>query len=65
MKVKDVVKAYEYYKPDMIGLSALMTTTVVYMEKTIKALHDANCHCPIMVGGAVVNKEIAKSIGAT
>lgn len=65
VKVKDVVKAYEYYKPDMIGLSALMTTTVVYMEKTIKALHDANCHCPIMVGGAVVNKEIAKSIGAT
>lgn len=64
VKVKDVVKAYNEYKPDIIGLSALMTSTVVYMEKTIKALHDADCHCPIMVGGAVLSEDIAKTIEA-
>ncbi|MDR3242776.1 MAG: homocysteine S-methyltransferase family protein [Clostridiales Family XIII bacterium] len=48
----------------MVGLSALMTTTVVSMEKTIKALRDAGLTCKIVVGGAVLNPAYAKKIGA-
>lgn len=64
IKVEDVVKAYKTYNPKVVGLSALMTTTVVNMEKTITALKEANCTCPIMVGGAVLTNDIAKEIGA-
>lgn len=64
VKVKDVVEGYIKYKPDIIGLSALMTTTVEYMEKTIQALHIHGCDIPIMVGGAVVSEDIAISIKA-
>lgn len=48
----------------LIGLSALMTTTLVSMEKTIKLLHENNVDCKIMVGGAVLTPEYAKQIGA-
>ena len=48
----------------LVGLSALMTTTVVYMEETIKLLHDNHCDCKIMVGGAVLTQEYADMIGA-
>lgn len=48
----------------LIGLSALMTTTLVSMEKTIKLLHDNNVDCKIMVGGAVLTPEYAEQIGA-
>lgn len=64
VKVEEVVKAYQKHKPLMIGLSALMTTTVVNMKRTIEALHQANCECPIWVGGAVLTQEIADEIGA-
>ena len=47
-----------------IGLSALMTTTVASMERTIQALHEAGCSEPIWVGGAVVTEDIAQNIGA-
>lgn len=64
VKVEKVVEAYHKYQPKMIGLSALMTTTVVNMKKTIEALHMVNCQCPIWVGGAVLTQEIADEIGA-
>lgn len=48
----------------LIGLSALMTTTLVSMEKTIQLLHENNVDCKIMVGGAVLTPEYAKQIGA-
>lgn len=64
VSVSDVVKAYQKYHPDIIGLSALMTTTVVNMEKTIAALKQIPVSCPIWVGGAVLSKEIAADIGA-
>ena len=59
-----VVEAYLKNKPFAIGLSALMTTTVKSMEETIKALRAAGCSADIFVGGAVLNGEIAKEIGA-
>ena len=48
----------------MVGLSALMTTTLVSMEETIKLLHEKNVDCKIMVGGAVLTAEYAEKIGA-
>lgn len=48
----------------LIGLSALMTTTLPAMEATIKALHASQHPCKIMVGGAVVSAEYALQIGA-
>lgn len=48
----------------LIGLSALMTTTLSSMEKTIKLLRENNVDCKIMVGGAVLTPEYAAQIGA-
>lgn len=51
-------------KPGIVGLSALMTTTVANMEKTIIALKEAGVSAEIIVGGAVLSPEYAKRIGA-
>lgn len=48
----------------LVGLSALMTTTVVSMEQTIRLLHDKAPEAKIVVGGAVLTQEYADSIGA-
>ena len=48
----------------LVGLSALMTTTVGSMEETIKQLRKAKPDCKVMVGGAVLNQEYADMIGA-
>lgn len=48
----------------LVGLSALMTTTVVNMEETIKQLRAANPDCKVVVGGAVLTQEYADEIGA-
>lgn len=49
---------------NLIGLSALMTTTVESMKKTIDALHQSGHPCKIMVGGAVLTKDYALEMGA-
>jgi 5-methyltetrahydrofolate--homocysteine methyltransferase len=48
----------------LVGLSALMTTTVVHMEETIALLRQKAPHCRVMVGGAVLTEAYAKQIGA-
>ena len=48
----------------LVGLSALMTTTVVSMEETIRQLREKAPDCLVMVGGAVLNQEYADMIGA-
>ena len=48
----------------LAGLSALMTTTVIYMEETIHLLKEKAPDCRVMVGGAVLNQEYAEKIGA-
>ena len=48
----------------LVGLSALMTTTVVSMEETIRLLRERKPDCKVMVGGAVLNQEYADMIGA-
>ena len=62
--VEKVVEETKRTGAKLVGLSALMTTTVVHMEETIQALRDAGCDCKIMVGGAVLTEEYAKQIGA-
>ena len=58
-----VSKTVELHAP-LVGLSALMTTTVPAMEETIRQLRTAAPWCKIVVGGAVLTKEYADRIGA-
>jgi len=58
-----VEKAKEH-KPDVIGLSALLTTTMINMGATIKVLRDQDISVPVIVGGAPLTQEFADSIGA-
>lgn len=51
-------------KARLVGLSALMTTTVPFMEQAIKLLHEKAPWCKIVVGGAVLTKEYADMLGA-
>lgn len=62
--IEKVVAAVREYKPSAVGLSALMTTTVKSMEETIAALRADGCTAKIFVGGAVLNADVAKEIGA-
>ena len=59
-----VVEAVKEHNAPLCGLSALMTTTVPAMEKTIKLLRESAPWCKICVGGAVMTKEYALKIGA-
>lgn len=59
-----VLEAVWKYNPDIVGLSALMTTTVLSMEETIHYLKDNNVKTPIFVGGAVLNQNLADEIKA-
>lgn len=59
-----ILEAYDKYQPKAIGLSALMTTTVVSMKETIALLKQVNGMCPIFVGGAVLSQDIADDIKA-
>lgn len=62
--VETVVEAAKKTGAPLVGLSALMTTTVVNMEATIQAIREAGLECKIMVGGAVLTPEYAEKIGA-
>ena len=59
-----VLEAVKKHQPIAVGLSALMTTTVISMEETVKLLKASGCQTKIFVGGAVLTEEIAKEIGA-
>ncbi len=59
-----IVKAVKESGAPLLGLSALMTTTVPAMEETVKLIKAENIPCKIMVGGAVMTEEYAKMINA-
>lgn len=59
-----VLEAVKEYDVKLVGLSALMTTTVVSMEETIRLLRKEAPGCKVMVGGAVLNQDYADMIGA-
>ncbi len=60
------VEAVKEHNPDIVGMSALLTTTMRTMESTIKAIEEAGLRdkVKIMVGGAPVTKDFAEQIGA-
>ena len=62
--VETVVETVREKGVHLVGLSALMTTTLKSMEETIAALHAAKLDCKVMVGGAVLTPEYAEKIGA-
>ena len=59
-----VLEAVKKHQAPLVGLSALMTTTVPSMEQTIALLHSEAPFCKVMVGGAVLTQEYADRIGA-
>jgi 5-methyltetrahydrofolate--homocysteine methyltransferase len=59
-----IIKAMKKHKPQAVGLSALMTTTMVNMKETIDLAAREGLDCPFLVGGAVVTRSYASSIGA-
>ncbi len=62
----DFIAAIKEYQPDVVGMSAMLTTTMRAMGHTIKAIEEAGLRdqIKIMVGGAPVDAEFAKRIGA-
>ena len=61
---EDIVDAVLTLRAPLVGLSALMTTTVPAMEQTIALLRERAPECCVMVGGAVLTAEYAERIGA-
>ncbi|MBQ8398245.1 MAG: homocysteine S-methyltransferase family protein [Clostridia bacterium] len=59
-----IVEATLKHNIKLVGLSALMTTTVKAMQETITALRAAGADCKVMVGGAVLTPEYAEMVGA-
>lgn len=59
-----VVETVRKHNAKLVGLSALMTTTVPAMEDTVRLLHEKVPTCKVMVGGAVLTQEYADRIGA-
>ena len=60
------VNAVKEHKPNLLGMSALLTTTMRSMERTIKALEEAGVRdtVKIMIGGAPVTQDFSNQIGA-
>lgn len=64
VEVERIVEEVKKNNIKLVGLSALMTTTVNSMKDTIKALKDSGIDCKTFVGGAVLNEEYAEMINA-
>ena len=66
IKAQTFVKAVEEHKPDILGLSALLTTTMPKMKETIDALKSAGLReqVKVMLGGAPVTQGFVNQIGA-
>ncbi|HUE47437.1 MAG TPA: B12-binding domain-containing protein [Aestuariivirgaceae bacterium] len=64
--VENYLKALEEHEPDILGMSALLTTTMPYMKVVIDTLKEKGMRDDyiVMVGGAPLNEEFAKAIGA-
>lgn len=58
------LQAVEEHKPNIVGLSALLTTTMGTMRETVKAIHEQYKGVKTVVGGAPISQEYASEIGA-
>jgi 5-methyltetrahydrofolate--homocysteine methyltransferase len=64
VSAETIVESIKRSNPDVTGLSALMTTTMVNMKDVIEVAGKEGLACPFIVGGAVVTESYASSIGA-
>ena len=64
LPLEKVMKSYEIEKPDLIGLSALLTTTMGAMEQIVRGVKTKHPEAVILVGGAPITAEFANRIGA-
>ncbi|MGL5314263.1 MAG: cobalamin-dependent protein, partial [Peptostreptococcaceae bacterium] len=62
--IEEVVHQAKQREIKLIGLSALMTTTVASMKETIEAIRNEGIDAKVLVGGAVLTEEYAQNIGA-
>jgi len=64
--VENYLKAIEEHKPDILGMSALLTTTMPYMKVVVDALIEKGIRNDyvVLVGGAPLNEAFANSVGA-
>src|SRR5574344_2721941 len=60
----DIVKSAIGNNADIVGLCALMTTTMVQIDKVVAQLKEAGCPAKVMVGGAAVTQDYADAAGA-
>jgi len=64
-KAEVIIETAKEVNADVIGLSALLTTTMPFMKLTIEAIAEAGLDIPVIVGGAPVSQDFADSVGAT
>ncbi|UCB47201.1 MAG: cobalamin-dependent protein, partial [Spirochaetota bacterium] len=62
--VEKIIDAAQEQNADLVGISALLTTTMLAMEPVIKMIREKNVKVKVMVGGAPITKEYADKIGA-
>ena len=60
----EVLEQAEALRPDLVGLSALLTTSMPAMQKTVRLFKDRAAPFPVIVGGAPVTRDFAEKIGA-
>jgi 5-methyltetrahydrofolate--homocysteine methyltransferase len=64
VKANTILTQAQKEKPDLIALSALMTTTMLKMKEVIELARQKNITCPFLLGGAVVTEKFAQTLGA-
>ncbi len=64
IKDEELIAIINKYPDCIVGLSALLTTTMVNMERTVRAIKRNNPNTLVMIGGAPVNREFCEEIGA-
>ena len=63
-KAEDIIATAKEVNADVIGLSALLTTTMPFMKLIIEEIKDAGLETPVIVGGAPVTEDFANKVGA-
>ena len=63
-KVSAIAEAAVRQEADLVGLSALLTTTMLAMKPAVKAIRAASARVKVMVGGSPITQEWAKEAGA-
>ena len=63
-KADEIIETAKEVKADVVGLSALLTTTMPFMKLTIEAIRDEGLDIPVIIGGAPVSQEFADNVDA-